>query len=121
MSAGLWDLAARPDAAVWTRGLTFGPPSINGRFATLCSITPTSRRFITAQTRATFYCLPDALRRQGLTVSVCLPTLDVADTVGPIVERVRTELAERVPLVAEIVRAYDRDAKMARGLGVDED
>ncbi len=58
-------LAARPDAAVWTRALTFGPPSINGRFATLCSITPTSRRFITAQTRATFYCLPDALRRLG--------------------------------------------------------
>lgn len=63
-------LAARPDAAVWTRGLTFGPPSINGRFATLCSITPTSRRFITAQTRATFYCLPDALRRQGYRAEV---------------------------------------------------
>ena len=58
-------LAARPDAAVWTRGLSFGPPSINGRFATLCSITPSSRRFITSQTRATFYCLPDALRRVG--------------------------------------------------------
>lgn len=58
-------LAARPDAAVWTRALSFGPPSINGRFATLCSITPSSRRFITGQTRATFYCLPDALRRQG--------------------------------------------------------
>ena len=26
-------LAARPDAAVWTRALSFGPPSINGRFA----------------------------------------------------------------------------------------
>ena len=58
-------LAARPDAAVWTRALTFGPPSINGRFALQCSITPSSRRFITAQTRATFYCLSDALRRQG--------------------------------------------------------
>ena len=58
-------LAARPDAAVWTRALTFGPPSINGRFALQCSITPTSRRFITAQTRANFYCLADALRRQG--------------------------------------------------------
>jgi arylsulfatase A-like enzyme len=58
-------LAARPDAAVWTRALTFGPPSINGRFALQCSITPSSRRFITAQTRAAFYCLPDALRRQG--------------------------------------------------------
>jgi len=58
-------LAARPDAAVWTRALTFGPPSINGRFALQCSVTPSSRRFITAQTRATFYCLADALRRQG--------------------------------------------------------
>jgi sulfatase-like protein len=58
-------LAARPDAAVWTRGLSFGPPSINGRFALQCSITPSSRRFITAQTRSTFYCLSDALRHQG--------------------------------------------------------
>ena len=58
-------LAARPDAAVWTRALSFGPPSINGRFATLCSLTPTSRRFVTSQTRASFYCLPDALRQQG--------------------------------------------------------
>jgi hypothetical protein len=58
-------LAGRPDAAVWTRGLTFGPPSINGRFATQCSITPSSRRFITSQTRTRFYCLSDALRRLG--------------------------------------------------------
>jgi arylsulfatase A-like enzyme len=58
-------LAARPDAAVWTRGLTFGPPSINGRFALQCSITPSSRRFITSQTRTAFYCLSDALRRLG--------------------------------------------------------
>ena len=58
-------LAARPDAAVWTRGLTFGPPSINGRFALQCSITPSSRRFITSQTRSELYCLPDALKRLG--------------------------------------------------------
>jgi arylsulfatase A-like enzyme len=58
-------LAARPDAAVWSRGLTFGPPSINGRFAIQCSITPSSRRFITSQTRSALYCLPDALRKQG--------------------------------------------------------
>ncbi len=58
-------IAAGPDAAVWTRGLSFGPPSINGRFATQCSITPSSRRFITSQTRAEFHCLPDALRRLG--------------------------------------------------------
>lgn len=58
-------LAARPDAAVWTRGLSFGPPSINGRFALQCSVTPSSRRFITSQTRTSFYCLSDALRRLG--------------------------------------------------------
>jgi len=50
---------------VWTRGPTSGPPSINGRFATQCSITPSSRRFFTGQTRTTFCCLPDALRRLG--------------------------------------------------------
>jgi glucosyl-3-phosphoglycerate synthase len=54
------------------------------------------------------------LRRQGLTVSVCLPTLDVADTVGPIVERVRTELVERVPLVSEIVAIDSRSADGTR-------
>jgi hypothetical protein len=58
-------LAARPDAAVWTRAVSFGPPSINGRFALQCSVTPSSRRFITSQTRTAFYCLSDALRRRG--------------------------------------------------------
>jgi arylsulfatase A-like enzyme len=58
-------LARGPHAAVYTRGLSFGPPSVNGRFATLCSITPSSRRFITSQTHISLYCLPDALRRQG--------------------------------------------------------
>ena len=58
-------LAAGPDAAVYTRALSFGPPSVNGRFATQCSITPSSRRFITSQTHVALYCLPDALRRQG--------------------------------------------------------
>jgi arylsulfatase A-like enzyme len=58
-------LAAGPNAAVWTRALSFGPPSVNGRFALQCSITPSSRRFITSQTHIALYCLPDALRRQG--------------------------------------------------------
>ena len=58
-------LAARPDAAVYTRALSLGPPSINGIFAALCSLRPTSRRFVTANTHAALYCLPDALRRQG--------------------------------------------------------
>jgi phosphoglycerol transferase MdoB-like AlkP superfamily enzyme len=58
-------LAAGPDAAVYRRALSFGPPSVNGRFATQCSITPSSRRFITSQTHIDLYCLPDALRRLG--------------------------------------------------------
>lgn len=58
-------LARGPHAAVYTRALSFGPPSVNGRFATQCSITPSSRRFITGQTHIALYCLPDALRRQG--------------------------------------------------------
>jgi glucosyl-3-phosphoglycerate synthase len=61
------------------------------------------------------------LRRQGLTVSVCLPTLEVADTVGPIVEGVRRELVERVPLVSEIVavdsRSRDGTARAAAAAG----
>jgi hypothetical protein len=58
-------LAARPDAAVWSRALSFGPPSINGRFALQCSLVPSSRRFITSQTHVSLYCLPDALRQIG--------------------------------------------------------
>ena len=58
-------LAQGPNAAVYTRALTFGPPSINGRFATQCATTPSSRRFITSHSHIALYCLPDALRRQG--------------------------------------------------------
>ncbi|WP_444854845.1 LTA synthase family protein [Sphingosinicella sp.] len=58
-------LAGRADAAVYSRALSLGPPSINGIFAGLCSLAPTSRRFITANTHAALYCLPDALRRHG--------------------------------------------------------
>ena len=58
-------LARSPHAAVYTRALSFGPPSVNGRFATQCSITPSSRRFVTSHTHISLYCLPEALRRQG--------------------------------------------------------
>jgi glucosyl-3-phosphoglycerate synthase len=60
-----------------------------------------------------------ALRRQGLTVSVCLPTLEVADTVGPIVERVRAELMEQVPLVSEIVAIDSRSADGTRAVAAE--
>ncbi|MGZ8335036.1 MAG: LTA synthase family protein [Allosphingosinicella sp.] len=58
-------LAGGAHAAVYTRALSFGPPSVNGRFATLCSLVPSSRRFVTSLTATRFYCLPDALRRIG--------------------------------------------------------
>ena len=58
-------LARSPDTAVYTRALSFGPPSVNGRFATQCSVTPSSRRWITAHTQSALYCLPDALRALG--------------------------------------------------------
>ena len=47
---------------------------------------------------------------RGERISVCLPTLDVGDTVGPIVAAVRRELMERVPLVHEIV-VVDSDSR----------
>lgn len=44
-----------------------------------------------------------AKERQGLTVSVCLPTRDEAATVGGIVRNLRRNLVERARLVDEIV------------------
>jgi hypothetical protein len=58
-------LAAGPAAAVWTRALSFGPPSINGLFAGHCSAAPHSRRYMTSFTHAGFYCLPEALAKRG--------------------------------------------------------
>ena len=40
--------ATGPDAALWARATSFGMPSINGLFASHCSITPPSRRYITS-------------------------------------------------------------------------
>ena len=58
-------LARRPDAAVWTRALSPGMPSINGIFASHCSVLPPSRRYVTALTDVEFLCLPELLRRRG--------------------------------------------------------
>src|SRR5918995_1252803 len=54
--------------------------------------------------------LAHAARRQGLTLSVCLPALNVAETVGPIVAAVREELVRRVGLVDEVVVVDSRSA-----------
>ena len=42
-------------------------------------------------------------RRQGLTISAVLPTLNEADTIGTIVRRARQELMEKVQLLDELV------------------
>ena len=43
-----------------------------------------------------------AKEERGVTVSVCLPTRNEADTVGPIVRTIREQLVEAIPLVDEI-------------------
>lgn len=42
-------------------------------------------------------------QKQGITISAVLPTLNEADTIGPIVRTARRELVERFPLVDELV------------------
>ncbi len=58
----------RPDRPMQRSGpvrLSFGMPTINGLFATHCSIAPHSSRFITSFTPTSLHCLPEALRRRG--------------------------------------------------------
>ena len=47
--------------------------------------------------------LADRARRDSVAVSVCLPALEVGETVGPIVSALRRALVEETPLVSEIV------------------
>ncbi|MGD9695727.1 MAG: glucosyl-3-phosphoglycerate synthase [Thermoleophilia bacterium] len=65
--------------------------------------------------------LARAAREQTARVSVCLPALEVEDTVGEIVERLRAELVERVALIDEIVvvdsRSADATARVAAQAG----
>lgn len=71
--------------------------------------------------------LAAAARRQGTRVSVVLPALNVAATVGPIVAAVRERLVERAGLVHEIVVMDSRsgdgtaDAAAAAGARVVQD
>ncbi|MDA8282810.1 MAG: glucosyl-3-phosphoglycerate synthase [Actinomycetota bacterium] len=46
--------------------------------------------------------------KKAATVSVCLPARDEAATIGPIVAAIRADLAEKTPLVDEIVVIDDR-------------
>jgi len=59
---------------------------------------------------------------QGLTISVCLPTLNVRSTVGRILKVIRTELLERHHLIDELAiidsRSTDGTIDIARAEGV---
>lgn len=65
--------------------------------------------------------LVELKREQGLTISVCLPTLNVARTVGEIVRVFRTELVERHPLIDQLAivdsRSTDGTIEAAKAEG----
>ena len=58
-------LAQGGEAVAFARTSSFAQPTINAMFAAHCSVTPHSRRYVTAFTQTRFYCLPEALRRRG--------------------------------------------------------
>ncbi|HEV3474082.1 MAG TPA: glucosyl-3-phosphoglycerate synthase [Actinomycetota bacterium] len=65
--------------------------------------------------------LADAKRQQGLTISVCIPALNEEATIGAIVEAIRGELVEKIPLVDELAvidsSSSDGTADAARDAG----
>lgn len=67
--------------------------------------------------------LVELKRRQGLSVSVCLPTLNVADTVGEIVRTFRSELVDRHPLIDQLAvvdsRSTDGTVEIAAAEGAE--
>ena len=59
-------LASDTSTSVWTRFLSFGPPTINGFMAGHCSVPPHSERNIsTTYTGVSLVCLPAVARRHG--------------------------------------------------------
>ncbi len=66
--------------------------------------------------------LVELKKRQGLTTSLCLPTLNEEKTVGKIIKMMRTHLMEEYPLLDEIVvvdsNSTDRTVEIATRLGV---
>ncbi|HEY8861236.1 MAG TPA: glucosyl-3-phosphoglycerate synthase [Candidatus Limnocylindria bacterium] len=61
-------------------------------------------------------------QKQGIRISVALPTLNEEATIGKVIQAVRSRLMERFPLVDELVvidsDSTDRTRDIARGLGV---
>ena len=95
----------RPPAAACPPGSTAGSPS---RASTTPS-SPTSGACV------------ELKEKQGLTISAVLPTLNEAETIGPIVRAARIELMEKVPLIDELL-VIDSDSdddtrELARGRG----
>lgn len=67
--------------------------------------------------------LLDLKQTAGQQVTVCIPTLNEAETIGAIVRGIRTELVERVPLVDEILvvdsASEDATREIAAGEGAE--
>ncbi len=65
--------------------------------------------------------LVELKREKGLSVSVCFPTLNVADTVGEVISVIRDELVTRHPLIDELAvidsRSTDGTIDIAGGEG----
>jgi hypothetical protein len=66
--------------------------------------------------------LVELKRAQGLTVSLALPALNEAETVGKVIRTIKRALMQRVPLLDEIVlidsNSTDRTREIAEELGV---
>lgn len=66
--------------------------------------------------------LVEAKRKQGLTISLGLPTLNEEQTIGTIIETIKTNLFDRYPLIDEIAvidsDSKDNTVKIAESLGV---
>jgi nucleotide-binding universal stress UspA family protein len=66
--------------------------------------------------------LVELKEKQGLTVSVGLPTLNEEKTIGLVIRRIKSALMDRVPLIDQLVvvdsESEDRTAEIAEQLGV---
>ena len=58
--------------------------------------------------------------KQGLTISLVLPTLDEEDTIGPIVRRAMREMMGRVPLIDEILVIDSASTDRTREIAAEE-
>ncbi len=64
--------------------------------------------------------LVQAKEKQGLTISLVLPTLNEEETIGPIVRRAIHEMVERVPLLDEVLVIDSASSDRTREIATDE-